>query len=275
MKYGFMTFSYPEAGIADVVGNAARAGYTGIEVRIGAGHRHGLEIDAPGARRAEAVGIAGDAGIELYAIATSFKLAVDPLDEDTARATLKLAADLGAKVVRVFGGAFADVGIDAATARARLVEGLSRFGALARAEAGGSVTIALESHDAWTDPDELAAVLDEVTGGSPDVPAGLNWDAFHIVRTTGQGVAEHFPTIARHVKHVHVHDGYQRDGKPVLAPIGEGVVDQDEQLRALASIAYDGYLMGEWIHAMMDGETDPDAYLPRELAKLRSIEADL
>lgn len=68
------------------------------------------------------------------------------------------------------------------------------------------------------------------------------------------------------------------DGEELIANPGvEAVVLAlpAEPRYELASIGYDGYLMGEWIHAMMDGETDPDAYLPRELAKLRSIEADL
>ena len=267
-----MTFSFPRATVGALAEEARQAGYTGIELRIGRSHGHGLEIDTPVAARKEAVRIAADAGVELYSLAASHTLAVDPLDEADARSTLALAADLGSRVIRVFGGAFADSGLPFADARARLVAGLARFGELAREETGADgVRIALESHDAWTDPAELAAVLDEV--GRANV--GLNWDAYHIVRMTGQGVAAHFPAIAKHVTHVHFHDGQATNEAPVLAPIGTGIVDHAELLRSLASISFDGYLMGEWIHSMMEGITDPVVYLPRELRRLKSIEAAL
>lgn len=272
MRYGFMTFSFPLATVAALVEEARQAGFTGIELRIGRNHGHLLETDAPADRRREARAIATDAGIDLYSLAGSHQLAVDELDSDDARRTLTLAADLGARVIRVFGGAWADSGLDAATARARLVAGLRRFGELSREETGADgVIVALESHDAWTDPEVLAAVLDDVD--SPLV--GLNWDPYHIVRMTGRGVADHFPVVSRHVRHVHFHDGTDSKEAPILAPIGTGIVDHAELLRSLRSIGFEGYLMGEWIHSMMEGNTDPIVYLPRELKKLKEIEAAL
>jgi sugar phosphate isomerase/epimerase len=95
------------------------------------------------------------------------------------------------------------------------------------------------------------------------------------VRTTDRGVAAHFPTIKRHVKHAHIHDGKKSDGTPILSSIGTGIVDHKEMLECLKSISYDGYLMGEWIHSLMEGSTDPIEYLPRELKKLKQIEAEV
>lgn len=272
MKYGFMTFSFPRANLAAILDEAVGAGYDGIELRIQANHGHGLEISTPVADRKSAVTMAADAGIELYSLASSFKLAADPWDEDEAKATLALANDLGSRVIRVFGGAYADAGIEYGDARAQLVDGLRRLGELSVAESGASpVVIALESHDSWTDPEILSAVLDEVA--LPHV--GLNWDPYHIVRMHGVGVAEHFPAVSKHVKHVHFHDGQASKEAPMLAPIGTGVVDHGEIVQSLASISFDGYLMGEWIHSIMEGSTDPIVYLPRELKKMKQLEAAL
>ena len=271
MKHGFMTFSYPKASLEALFEDARQFGYDGIEIRIGVNHGHGLEIDTPPAAQQAARKQAKEEGIELYSVASSFQLALRPLDDDEAKRTLALTSEIGARVIRVFGGSFEDEGIQFDTARTQLVAGLSRFAELARQETDGGVVLALESHDSWTDPAVLVAVMEEV--GQPGV--GINWDAYHIVRMTGMGVAEHFPIIKRWVNHVHVHDGTDTKQAPVLSPIGTGIVDHDALIRCLASINFDGYLMGEWIHSVMEGNTDPIVYLPRELKKLRKIEASL
>jgi fatty-acyl-CoA synthase len=272
MKYGFMTFSFPRANMLSLVDAALQAGYDGLELRISSNHGHGLDLDTSKEARTQALKTAKEGNIELYSIATSFKLALGPLDEAEASATIELANDLESRVIRVFGGAYQDDQISFEDARANLVAGLKRFGELsARMSKDQPVVIALESHDAWTDPAILAEVLDEVN--MPHV--GLNWDPYHIVRMTDQGVADHFPSIAKHVKHCHVHDGQASSGAPILCPIGSGIVDHTEMLEALASISYDGYLMGEWIHSIMEGSTDPIQYLPRELQALKKIEAEL
>jgi len=46
MKFSFMSFSCPEAGIKEFIGFAKQYGFDGIEPRIGSGHRHGIEPDA-------------------------------------------------------------------------------------------------------------------------------------------------------------------------------------------------------------------------------------
>ncbi len=272
MKYGFMTFSFPRASVSTLVEEALQAGYDGLELRIGRTHAHGIEIDSSKETRQDAVRIAADAGIDLYSLASSLQLALAPLDEQEARETLQLALDVGARVIRVFGGPHKDGGLSRNDARSQLVGGLRRFGELsATMSRSNPIVIALESHDAWTEPDLLSGILDEVN--LPHV--GLNWDPYHIVRTTDQGVAEHFPVIKKHVKHTHVHDGKKSDGAPILSPIGTGIVNHQEMLECLASVSYDGYLMGEWIPSLMEGSTDPIEYLPRELKALKKIEASL
>ncbi len=290
MNHGFMTFSYPKASLAAIIEDATQFGYTGIELRIGRNQGHGLEIDSSHELLTAARSQAESEGVHLYSLASSFQLAVEELDEEEARQTLAMATAIGSRVIRVFGGAFKDEGLDLASARSRLVSGLRRFSELSKeltagsaddtgpgrrggvaGSADGSVVIALESHDAWTDATVLAEVLAEVSKDN----VGLNWDPYHIVRMHGTSVADHFPTIRAWVKHVHVHDGTATTGAPVLTSVGTGIVDHEAMIRGLMEIGFDGFLMGEWIHSLMEGNTDPVIYLPRELKKLRKIEASL
>ena len=272
MKYGFMTFSFPRASVSALVEEALQAGYNGLELRIGRTHAHGIEIDSSAADRKAAVQIAADAGIELYSLASSFQLALAPLDEQEARETLQLATDVGARVIRVFGGPYKDGGLSQDDARSQLVTGLRTFGELSAGMSGSKpVIIAIESHDAWTEPKLLAGILDEVNLAH----VGLNWDPYHIVRTTDQGVAEHFPVIKKHIKHTHFHDGKKSVNEPILSAIGTGIVNHQEMLECLSSVSYNGYLMGEWIHSIMEGSTDPIEYLPRELKSMKNIEVRL
>ena len=46
MKYAFMTFSTPALNLDDVLATAKQYGYDGIEPRLDAGHKHGVEVAA-------------------------------------------------------------------------------------------------------------------------------------------------------------------------------------------------------------------------------------
>ena len=77
MKYSFMSFSAPDASLAELVGLAARLGYDGIEPRIDAGHKHGVEVGISHDKCAEYKKIAADAGIGIACVATSCRFADD------------------------------------------------------------------------------------------------------------------------------------------------------------------------------------------------------
>jgi sugar phosphate isomerase/epimerase len=60
------------------------------------------------------------------------------------------------------------------------------------------------------------------------------------------------------------YDGDQVEGKLVLLPMGEGIVDTRRAVELLRTIDYQGYLSGEWI------DWEPyEIHLPRELATLK------
>ena len=266
MKYSFMTFSCPELDLTGVLDLAAKVGYDGVELRIDAGHGHGVEVDVDKGRRREIREQAEAAGVAISCIATSCKFADAETAEQTiaeAKERIYLAADVGAPVVRVFGGPFGDE-----LTREEAIDGMAeRLGALAEDAEELGVTVCLETHDAWSDPRHVAAVLEKIDRRS----IGANWDVIHPVRRGLATVEESFEALRPWIRHLHIHDGIQADdGGMVLRPIGKGIVDHRLVLECLESIRFRGFLSGEWIRW-----SDPyTVHLPAELATLKRYEAE-
>jgi sugar phosphate isomerase/epimerase len=264
MKYSFMSFSTPEMSFAEMLEAAQRFGYDGVEPRIDAGHAHGVEVTATADQREQFVRQADDAGVAIACVATSLRYADPAAVPDVLKQTrerIDLASDLGAPTMRVFGG--------------KLAEGLSRedaidlvAGSLSKvADHAGEcgVTICMETHDDWCNPDHVAAVLSRVN--HPAV--ACNWDIMHPVRTGEATIDESFESLKLWVRHLHIHDG--TGGGIGLTPIGEGIIDHKRTIELLATIDYEGFLSGEWIN----WDDAWDIHLPREIATLRRYEEEL
>ena len=264
MKYAFMTFSCPDLTLDAVLATAKRYGYDGVELRIQTKHGHALDVETDAAGRKEARQKAADAGVALCCVATSCKYAdpetITQMIEDTRRA-IDLAGDIGAPRIRVFGGTIPE-GVSRDDAIARLTDAMKQVADQAKDR---DVIVCMETHDDWCDPAHLAAVIK----GADHPNIAVNWDIMHPVRVAGKTIDEAFDALKPWIRHVHCHDGAIVDGKLILQPIGEGIVDHKRALEVLKTLPYDGYISGEWIN------WEPyDVHLPRELAILKRLEAD-
>ncbi len=265
MRYSFMTFSCPEASLAEALEMAERFGYDGIEPRISTRHGHGIELDIDAAAREAAREQAAASGVALCCLATSCKYADPATAGDQVAGTLRaidLAADVGAPRIRVFGGQLPK-GRTREESVELLVESLKEVAdhALER-----GVTVCLETHDDWCDPSHVAEVVGRVN--SPAV--AVNWDVMHPVRAGGSTMDAAFETLRPWIEHLHVHDGTRRKDRLKLVPIGEGDFDHKRVIELLLTIDYDGYISGEWIN------WEPaEMHLPRELAVLKQYESEL
>jgi len=264
MQYAFMSFSCPELTLEENLALAKRLGFGGIEPRTASEHKHGIETDAGSAEREGIKARAAESGIALCCVATSCSYA----DPDTARDQVEethryidLAGDVGAPRLRVFGGRIGG-GLDRDQAIDLLVKSLRQVADHA-SERG--VTVCVETHDDWCEPDHLAAVMKGV-----DHPAvAVNWDIMHPVRIAGATMDRAFEALRPWVRHVHFHDGTQEGDKLQLVPIGEGMVDHRRAVQLLMAGAYEGWLSGEWIR------WEPaEVHLPRELATMKGYEAE-
>jgi sugar phosphate isomerase/epimerase len=263
MNYSFMSFSCPDQSLEGMLSLAKRYGYGGIEPRIQAQHAHGLDLDVNVAVRKEAAQKARESGVELCCIATSCRYA-DPQTapenvENTLRA-IDLAADVGSTRIRVFGGRIGG-GLSRPAAIEQVATALSSVAE--RAQARG-VTVCLETHDDWTDPLHVAAVMTAVN--HPAV--AVNWDVMHPVRVSGWTVDASFEALKAWVQHTHVHDGATKEAKIAYMAMGTGAIDTRRAMELLAGAGYTGYLSGEWIN------WEPaEVHLPREIATMKAYEA--
>jgi sugar phosphate isomerase/epimerase len=262
LNYAFMSFSCPQASLSEMLAMAKQYGYAGIEPRIAEGHAHGIEPECDMPARRAGLQQAQEAGVAICCVATSCRFA-DPdsaqRNIELARRCIDLAADVGAKRLRVFGGPLPD-GF-ARDAAIKLVA--SSLTQIASQASERSVIVCMETHDHWCNPSHVAEVMSLVNHPS----IAVNWDIMHPVRQGGASMDEAFNILRPWIQHVHLHDGLLRIDDVVLKPIGKGEIDHKRASELLASIHYTGYLSGEWI-----GWEPAEVHLPREIATMRSYE---
>ncbi len=194
------------------------------------------------------------------------------------RGMLELAADVGAPLVRAYGGGFPrpyarDVGrdyggglppgVDPDAVCAYIAESLARTADRAR-ELG--VGIVVETHDGLSSARRLAQVLG--LAGRPEVQA--LWDVLHPTRL-GETPAEVWGLIGPRVRHVHFKDaGRDAAGRWRAAPLGEGEVPLRGCLDVLRGAGYGGWITLEWEKYWEPDIAEPEEALPRMLATARA-----
>ena len=174
MQFAFMSFSCPDLGLKEMIDLAASLGYDAIELRAQDEQAHGVELDSSPGQRDDVNAAFAESPIDLCCLAVSCCYA-DPATCDghvaDTHAAIDLAADIGCDRLRVFGGGRGQ-GIDRATAIDQVATALSSVAD--HAEERG-VTVCVETHDDWRDPNHMAAVMRAC--GHPHI--AINWDIMH------------------------------------------------------------------------------------------------
>ena len=282
MRFGFMSSVAPGWTLDQLVAAAGEYGFEAVELRVEWGHAAAVELDATAAERREARRKLADAGIAVSCLALGARLAKPSAEERAATVEqiaryAVLAADLGAPVLRVFGGPV-PAGHTVAGLRDAAAETLGQ--AAARAAEYG-VAPCLETHDHFNDPADVAHVV--AGAGHPNV--GVVWHASHHLRL-GIPVADAYQALRPWVRHCHISEG-ARPGEERPAdtpiPLGEGDGHVREVMRLLHADGYDGVLSWEWINGKqtdynvpdVGGAVDPRPHLAQYGAKLREYAAGL
>jgi len=227
MKLSFMTFVCPEWKIEKIVRFAGEAGYEGVEIRVDEGHKHGVSSKSSQEERRYVKRLFDGEGIEVSCIATSVQFGFpDPNmregNIEVVKANVRLAGDLGAKVVRIFAGG----GIP------KLSEEASSYIAEAFTEIGDyavdyGVCPMLESgHDIIKSAVEAVEVINRVK----TLNFGVLWNDSDMDQQT-------FELLKNHVRHFHIHD-------EVLDPKNRNIL---HLARLMKSINFDGYISLEII----------------------------
>ena len=265
MKYSFMSFSCPELDAKELVVAARRYGYGGVSPRTDSKHAHGMELTAGKAERSRIRKEFETGGIEIACIATSCCYVIPEdkeMQEEKTRQYIKLASDLGCAKIRVFGG-FLKGRLTKEKAMGQLVESLLAVADFAGRE---KVRVCFETHDDWSDPADVAEVMQRVNHEW----IAVNWDIMHPVRLRLSTMENAFETLKPWIQHVHIHDcaGYGDD--IVFTPVGKGIIDHKLALQLLMGLGRELFLEFEWFNM-----GPCEKHLPEELATMKKYESNL
>ncbi|MBI2299878.1 MAG: sugar phosphate isomerase/epimerase [Armatimonadetes bacterium] len=247
MKLSFMTFACPEWELSEILSVAAELGYDGVEPRIDANQRHGLEVTLDAEGRREARRRAADAGVELCCLATSLqfiKLGREERAElrEEARERIELAAELGIPGMRVFGGPVPE-GVGLVEAFQAAARNLRDAGEMAQ-EAG--VELWVETHDSLS----KAALCAQVVRAADHPAVSFNYDVMHPYRC-GEPLGTTFEALGERIRHTHWHDCVAAPDTVEITRFGEGNLPLADILAGLRERRYDGYLSGEWFNEQL------------------------
>ena len=246
MKVSFTTFACPDWSMESILSAAVRHGYHGVEFRCDAGHNHGIEVTTPPSVRRGLRSRLDGAGIEPCCLATGLQF-VNDWSLNESRSRMELAADLGCPAIRVFCGKPTD--------EMSMPDMIEKVGQQLRnaAEIASytGVQIWIETHDTFSRARDAAAAIRMAE--HPDV--GIVYDNLHPYRR-GEPLTETFAAITGLIRHVHFHDGLNKEDQVVIKPFGQGDLPLVEMIRKLGQQGYDGYVCGEWFHEMYG--RDPD-----------------
>lgn len=245
MKLSFMTFVCPEWEMERAVKFAREAGYDGVEIRVDAGHRHGISSQSSAAARREARKLFEDEGVEIAGVATSVNFAYPDTQKhkenlESARANLDLAADLGAPVVRIFaGGGIAALTREAAEQVAAAFNETGKY-----AEASGVCPMLECGHDIIKSAAEAGEIIRRVT----TLNFGVLWNDARMDDQT-------FETLKGRIRHFHVHDD-------VLDPADREVLKLARRMKA---VGFTGFVSLE----IIKGKNLPENLLKETAARLK------
>lgn len=253
MNLSFNTFVCPTWSLKQLLAAGEQHGYRGFEIRCDAQQRHGIEVHIDRMERKKVRREIERSSLQPILLATSLRLLDEHLMED-APLRIGLAADIGAKGVRVFCGPPAwREQYQASLFTDKVVSSLSALADLAEQQ---DVEIWLETHDSLTSGPEIARLFELVQ--NPKL--GVVYDMILPWRN-GEPVQQTIQSLGSRIRHVHFHDGMKHRDTLRLTPLGQGEMPVAEVLKELALTNYDGYLGAEWFEPIYGD--DPGEALER------------
>lgn len=231
MRRGFSTLGCPRLPLPDVRDLALRTGWTGLELLSSPDEPVHTGLDAS-QRRAARAALGEEVSVlavNSYVHCGSTKAGDEQIVAELV-AQAGLAADLGARAVRVFPGG-EGMGADARMA--------TRLRAAAEHLPEG-VALWLETHDSHGTGEAVARVLEL----ADDTRVRAIWDLAHPI-AGGEPWRETLSVLRPHLAHVQLKDERSADDHfPV--PLGEGHLPVADVVRGLDATGYAGWLSLEW-----------------------------
>ncbi|MFJ8862400.1 sugar phosphate isomerase/epimerase family protein [Streptomyces sp. NPDC102451] len=255
---GASTLGAPGEELSTVLRWLSEAGARTMELRVA--EDQPVHVDSGPQERARVRRQIAASGVELLSCSSYVRLGAGSDDREVTgdlERHLELAADLGARFLRVFPGAAT---LPGPGDRPPLLEDgreetddriVRRLASVVATAADLGVRPVLETHGSHPRGQDVARVLDALDARAPGHGVGAIWDVEHPFRT-GEAPARTWQEIGRRVLHgrgfVQVKDvGSVLDPTPV--PVGRGIVPLATILGVLEAGGYAGPLSLEWERA--------------------------
>jgi sugar phosphate isomerase/epimerase len=269
-KLSFSTLGCPSYTLDQVIETATAHGYDGVELRFLRG-----EVALDTLEEFSAAGLAttrkrlDDAGVAVACLDTSVRFTSPDPDERarqlaTARTYARLAAELGAPYIRVFGGAVPDSSPEREETTRRIAEGLAQAAAASRTV---GVTTILETHDSFCTSAQVAELLSY----APNDDLGILWDVLHSYRN-GEPIEDTWRALGDRIRHVHLKDSQTYSPSSFdFRLTGEGTMPIRPLVDLLRREGYDGYVSFEWEKAWHPEIEEPEVAIPQFAAYMRPL----
>src|SRR5215212_412286 len=260
----YSTLGCPDWTLEHAAEQAAANGYRALEIRWMDGGI--ISADMPAQRRREIKQIMQRNNVEIIGLGLSTRFSSpDPAERATnlkdLQRYLELANDLGAPMVRSFGG---NIQPDCTVEQTIDWVAENLAAAMPAAEQQG-VTVLLETHDAFCRGAEVAKVLAQVE--HPRLQAV--WDVHHPFRM-GESIEDTWRLIGARTAHVHIKDARLRpDGSWQLVLMGEGEVPCRGVVELLHREGYKGMISAEWEKKWHPEIEEPEIAMPQHARVLR------
>ena len=260
----YSTLGCPDWTLEHAAEQAAANGYRALEIRWLDGGI--IPAAMPAERRREIKQIMQRNNLEIIGLGLSTRFSSPDPAERAANLKelqryLELANDLGAPMVRSFGG-----NLQPACTIEHTIDWVAEnlAAAMPAAEQQG-VTVLLETHDAFCRGAEVAKVLAQVE--HPRLQAV--WDVHHPFRM-GESIEETWRLIGARTAQVHIKDARLRpDNSWQLVLLGEGEVPCRPVVELLHREGYKGMISAEWEKKWHPEIEEPEIAMPQHARVLR------
>jgi sugar phosphate isomerase/epimerase len=267
MKLAFTTLACPSWTLRQIVEQAAKLGFDAIDFRglldsIDITERPEFTTEIDATKR-----LIGDHGLVVSCLSISARYAVvapEAREEQFAetRRNMELAAELGAPMLRVYGGRVPD----GETQQSILPALADNLAAMVDEAEGYGVTLGIETHDDWTDSMWLGQLMAAV-----DHPRSrVIWDLHHPYRVAGETPEQTYGNVGSYVAGIHVKDSVASNGDHRYVPVGQGDVPLKEMLDLIVAGGYEGYATLEWEKRWKPELPGPEQVLPSYVEQMRA-----
>lgn len=269
MKLSFTTLGCPDWTLEQIAQNAKACGYDGIELRTQTDNNHfSPDASVEEARRVGAffrehgVPVMSLMGYCRFAFTDAAEVAKN---QELMRKLIRLAAPMGARYIRTFGGQIPK-DADAETITRTVGDALRP---LAEEAARSKLTIGLETHDDWCAGARVVKLVERVNSRKG---FGIVYDIHNAFHSGLENWETTYKKVREHICYCHVKDGYTGpDGKMHYVMLGAGDLPIRQVLNRFKKDGYKGFFSFEWEkkwHAELEA---PERAFPHFPHKVRAL----